>query len=561
MILEDKALQYCRDVISGKEPTTEEVIKQCKLTLKELKEQSDEGYPYFLDIDMVEKVEGILSIINFATGINNVIGTPVIDGLHGFQAYFFYSVFGWKFKSNNAKYRYNYITLFVPRKNAKSWMAAICLLIFLLTEDDYSEFYSICHSKELAGEIKKAMVQVIEASPLISKHFKISTTLSGQILCKLTNSFYKARVSEPNKNNAVRSTCFIADEIGAFTTKANILAMKSGQKNVVNGIQINCTTAYAEDKSIMIEELDYIRKVFNGVIKNDRMFALLYYATEEHLWDDEGLAMCNPLRIEDNYNTIREERQSALDKPSEREEYLTKDMNHFMPKNSGTSFIKIEDLRKCKVNTIDWTGRDIFLGLDLALTNDNCSYSMATYLKETDEIYADSYAFIPKDRIEEKNKFEKTNYYEHIKSGKCFACGDLTVNYLFIEQKIMEIEEKHGVHIIQIGYDISNCLSTANKLEAEGIKTVKIRQHSDTLHMPTKLLEEYILSKKFHYTENKLLEENFANAKVRLDETLRKYVSKKASAGKVDMVVSLIIALYLLQQKELLNKNSFVVQC
>jgi len=540
MILEDKALQYCRDVIGGTEPAPIEVKIQCQITLDDLVKQNDDDYPYFLDIEMVEKAEGILKLLNFATGIN-VIGTPVIDGLHGFQAYFFYSIFGWKYKSNSAKYKNNYITLFVPRKNAKSWMAAVTLIIFMITEDDYSEMYSICHSKELAGEIKKAMTQIIEASPLIKKHFKISTTLSGQILCKLTNSFYKARVAEPNKNNAVRSTCFIADEIGAFTTKANILAMKSGQKNVVNGIQVNCTTAYAVDKSIMIEELDYIRKVFNNVVKNERMFALLYYATEEHLWDDEGLAMANPLRIEDNYNTIREERQSALDKPSEREEYLTKDMNHFMPKNSGTSYINIDDLRKCKVESFSWTGRDVYLGLDLALTNDNCSYSMATY-------------------IEEKNKFEKTNYYEHIKSGKCFDCGDSTVNYLFIEQKIMEIEEKHGVHVVSIGYDRSNCLSSAQHLESEGYTCVIVRQHSDTLHMPTKLLEEYILSKKFHYTENELLEENFANAKVRLDETLRKYVSKKASAGKVDMVVSLIIALYLLQLEKLLNQNNFVVQ-
>lgn len=561
MILEDKALQYCRDVISGKELAPPEVKIQCQWTLEELEKRIDDDSQYYIDYDFLEKVEGIFRLLNFATGINNVIGTPILSGLHGFQAYFFYCVFGWKFKSNPSKYRYRDITLFIPRKNAKSWMCAVLLLVYLLTEDNYSEFYSICLDRDLAAEVKKAIAQIIDASPAITKYFKVPKTLNGRLECKLTHSFYQPRTAEGNKNNSIRPTVFIADECAAFKTKANINAMRSGQRNVTNAIQINTTTAYAEDKSIMLDELDYIKKVFHGTVdKNERMFALLYYASPDHLWDDIGLYMSNPLRIEDNYNTIREDRALALEKPKDREEYLTKSMNHFVPKNSGEAFIDIEDVKKCKVESFDWSGRRIYLGLDLALTRDNCSYSMATYIEDTDEIYADSFAFIPEDRIEEKIKFEKTNYYEHIESGKCFACGigTGTVSYSFIEKMIIDIEEKHNVTVVAIGYDRSNCLSTANKLEEAGYKTVQVRQHSDTLWMPTKLLREYIWSKRFHYTNNKLLEENFQNAKTKKDETLREYVSKKASNGKVDMVVSLIIALYLLQQEELLSNKFFV---
>lgn len=561
MILEEKALQYCRDVIDGKELAPPEVIVQCHWTLDELNKQQDDQFPYFIDYQFLEKVEGILSIINFATGINGVIGKPVIEEIHGFQAYFFYAVFGWKFKDNPDKYRYRDITLFIPRKNAKSWISGITLIIYMLTEDNYSEFYSVCLDRDLAAEVKKAIAQTIDASPAIKKYFTVPKTLNGKVTCKLTNSYYQPRTAESSKNNSIRPSVFIADEVGAFKNKNNINAMRSGQRNVVNAIQINTTTAYAEDKSIMLDELDYIKKVYNGTHdKNDRLFALLYYATPDHLWDDIGLYMSNPLRIEDNYNTIREDRQLAIEKPKDREEYLTKSMNHFVPSNSGESYIDIEDLRKCKVNSIDWTNRNVYLGLDLALTNDNCSYSMVAYDEKTGHILADSYAFIPEDRIPEKNVTEKENYYEHIASGKCFACGDLTVSYLYIEEMIMSIEEKHGVNIVGIGYDRSNCLSTAQKLEAAGYNCAIVRQHSDTLHMPTKLLQEYILSQNFEYEENKLLEINFQNAKVVEDNTLRKYVNKKRSRGKVDMVVSLIIATYLLQQEELLNADSFVVQ-
>ena len=57
-----------------------------------------------------------------------------------------------------------------------------------------------------------------------------------------------------------------------------------------------------------------------------------------------------------------------------------------------------------------------------------------------------------------------------------------------------------------------------------------------------------------------MLEINFQNARCTEDTNLNKYVNKKKSNGKVDMVVSLINAMYLLQQEQLYGDNGFVVQ-
>ena len=89
---------------------------------------------------------------------------------------------------------------------------------------------------------------------------------------------------------------------------------------------------------------------------------------------------------------------------------------------------------------------------------------------------------------------------------------------------------------------------------------VEIKQHSSVLHSPTKLLKEKILKQQFKYTENKLLEINFQNAKCVYDTNKNTYVNKKKSTGKVDMVVSLINAIYLLQQDVFLNQMDFLVQ-
>ena len=93
-------------------------------------------------------------------------------------------------------------------------------------------------------------------------------------------------------------------------------------------------------------------------------------------------------------------------------------------------------------------------------------------------------------------------------------------------------------------------MSSAQKWD-EKYETVEIRQHSGVLHSPTKLLQESVLEGHFRYESNRLLELNFQNARVTFDTNRNLYVNKKKSSGKVDMVVALINALYLLQTFEL----------
>lgn len=558
MLLE-KAKQYAEDCINGKEVTTFEVKTQCKWFLEDLEKQSNDYYPYYFDTKQIEIIEGILKLLNFATGLH-IVGKSIYEGLENFQAFFIANIFGWRYKSDSKKFRYREVDLFIPRKNTKTFLAALIIIILMLTEDEYSEFYSICLDRDLAGEVKKAISQILNASPLVSEYFNIPKTLSGRMECTLTHSFYQPRTSEANRNNSIKPSAFIADEYGAMKDNANVEAMRSGQLSVRNPLMFKLTTAYAEDKSIMLDELEYLKKIYKETEKDDRLFALVYYATEDHLWDDIGIMMANPLRIEENYEEIKRAREKALAKPSERIEFLTKNMNYFMPSNSGEEFISIDKLRLCK-NTrgvFNWSGKDVYIGIDLAMTNDNTAVSMVTM--EDDMIYAKSWTFIPADRIEEKNRRERTDYRRFIEEGNCFTCGDEIVSYAFIENFIMNLEKKYGVHIIQIGYDRFNCISTANKLDSAGYETVEIKQHSSVLHMPTKWLQEHILQRKFSYDGDKLYEINFQNAKCTYDTNMNRYINKKKSNGKVDMVMSTIDALYLLQQEVLNEENNFVCQ-
>jgi phage terminase large subunit-like protein len=135
----------------------------------------------------------------------------------------------------------------------------------------------------------------------------------------------------------------------------------------------------------------------------------------------------------------------------------------------------------------------------------------------------------------------------------------MTVDYAVIEKYVFDLESKYGVSIQALGYDRYNALSSAQKWE-QRYNTVEIRQHSDTLHMPTKFLKERILDKKFRYVSNRLYEANFENARCTYDTGLRLYVNKKKSSGKVDAAVATIDAVYLLQQDIIFGVDGFIVQ-
>lgn len=547
------AKRYAENVISGAEITPPEVKTQCEWFLNDYNNrQWDEDFPYYFDEEKVKGIEGILEVITFATGFS--AGMTLMEGLADFQCFFLANVFGWRFKEDPVRFRYRDNTLWIPRKNGKTFLCALVILLCLLTEQSYSEMYSISKDRELAAETKKALVQLITESDVLSKHFTTPSSLNGKMKCLITDSFYQPRTADANSNNGIRPGIIVCDEMGAFTSTSNYDAMRSGQLSVRNPLRFKLTTAYAVDNSIFLEEIAYIRKVYAGLIEDDRMFSLLYYADTENLWTEQGLFMSNPLRIEQNYNEIRDSRKEAIEKPASRTEFLTKHMNHFMADNSGESYVKIEDVRKGKLDSFDWTGRSVWLGLDLSMTTDNTAVAMVC--EEDLEIYADVFAFVPTDRIPEKNRMEKINYHDFIKEGNCFSCGESTIDYGYVEDFILQIEEKYGVTVQGIAYDRYNCLATAQRLEREGMITVEAKQHSSTLHPPTKLLQEKVINGEFHYTENKLLEINFQNCRVIYNNNMDMYLNKKKSTGRIDMCAALINACYLMQQDIIFNPDA-----
>ena len=260
------------------------------------------------------------------------------------------------------------------------------------------------------------------------------------------------------------------------------------------------------------------------------------------------------------YKNLKKKRTAAILYENKRENYLCKH-NNILYKGLGVEgYVDIQKVKQCKIveDKEFWREKRVWLGLDLSQSDDNTALAMVTELNG--QVYAKVFGFVPSDRVEFKSKKEHVDYKRLIEKNDCFSCGSEVIDYLFVKKKICEIENEYEVIVEQIGYDKWNALATVQALEADGYECVEIKQHSSVLHMPTKWLRELILSKDFKYFDNRMLEINFQNARCTEDTNKNKYVNKKKSTGKVDMVVALINAIYLLQQYILYGSDDFVAQ-
>lgn len=531
------------------------VRKQAKAWLKIVNGKDKQAY---VDISAYDKVCALLKLMRHPD-----LGCSMYDGLEDYAWFFIVATLCTKNRADNNRY-YQTAVLEIARKNFKTFNSAIIFILLMLIEPDFSRFFSVAPDLKLSKELQVALKKIIKSSPDIVDAFKV---LRSEIRCKITESDYTPLAYSEDRLDGKLANAFLADEAGAMDSYP-IEAMRSSQITLASKLGIIISTQYPNDDNGMIDEIDMSKKSLDGLVNIGHRFSLLYEPDDDLLvndkWqtNDNVIYQANPVAVSNKqvFEAIKDLRTAAILYDNKRENFLCKHCNIKYKGLGAEGYIDITKVKQCKIPKNDefWKGKNVYLGLDLSQTEDNTALAMACIYE--DKLYAKVFGFIPADRIDIKSKKEGVDYNRLVRNGCCYSCGSEVIDYRFVESVILNLESKYKVNIVQCGYDRYNAISTVQKLEAEGIECVEIKQHSSVLHPATKLLKEKILSKEFCYSDNQMLEINFQNARCTQDTNLNKYVNKKKSSGKVDMVVALINAVYLIQQDMLFGTDDFVVQ-
>ena len=552
-----EAYWYAVDVVednitvNGKNFTQAKYIKkQCQKFLDDLESSKTDDFPYYFDEEAMIQIMQLCRYINMGDGF--LVGRSAYDSLAPFQWFLILNVFCWKHKDKD-KRRYELAVLLISRKNAKTFLTALIIILLMLLEPKFSEFYSVAPSKDLSKKVKQEMRKIIKSSPFLDKKFK---DVFSETRCLLTESVFVPLACSNDKLDARKPNAFIGDEVGVLRDGYPIEAMKSGQLSVQNRLGILISTAY-DEVNPMEDYVEYSQKVLDGIIQDETHFSMIYRPDEPNNWlSDEAIWQTNPLAIylnecgiEDNLDYIYKMREQAINMPSTEKNYKTKLLNIKVSSLNLEPFIALDDLRKCKIDTYDWTDKEVHIGVDLSLSGDNTAVSILTFDYTLNKYVAQSWVFFPSDKVDEKSKKEKVDYMGYTNKGFCFPCGTRIIDYGYIEDFITDyLVNDLKVKVLSISYDKYNAISSVSKFEEIGFECVEIPQNYQTLHSATKLMQEKVITEEFLYVENDLFELNVTNAQLIYSSNGNlTMISKKNSNYKIDAVASLINAFVTIQ--------------
>lgn len=236
------------------------------------------------------------------------LNCTIYDGLEDYAWFFLIAVMCTKCRDPEKDIRY-YTTavLEIARKNFKTFNSAVIFILLMLTEPDFSRFFSVAPDLSLSSELRNAIRKIIKVSPALyddlDPAFKI---LRSQIICLLNDSEYTPLAYSQDRMDGKLANAFLADEAGALDDYP-VEAMRSSQITLFNKLGIIISTQYPNDNNVMISEIDIAKKTLEGLTEDRRTFALLYEPDNElqqgDIWmkDERVIFQSNPVAVVHDY--------------------------------------------------------------------------------------------------------------------------------------------------------------------------------------------------------------------------------------------------------------------
>jgi len=227
------------------------------------------------------------------------------------------------------------------------------------------------------------------------------------------------------------------------------------------------------------------------------------------------------------------------EKPQEKIEYITKDVNNFLPSSAGDPYIKIEAWKKCEVEHIDFKGKDVVLGVDASLTTDLTGLDMM--FVEDGIFYLKAHAFLPENTLPERR--ERIDYRTMENSGYCTITPGDIVDYNLLKERIREVEDLYECNVIAIATDPYNITATMQEL-ADEYEVILLKQSYSVLSAPIKQFRDDVYKGIIKYEKNKLLDWCMGNTTTVIGRASGDILLNKLNKNKtrIDMVVAAIFA-------------------
>lgn len=550
------AHQYARDVLAGTIPACKWVRLACERQLRDLERQGQPDFPYAFNPQLVdakgkEYFPGV-RICAFAELQPHIKGDWAARGqrirLEPWQCFFLVSAFGWVYAEgheNAGKRRFRVVDLIVPRKNAKSTLAAVIGNYMLAVDGEYgAEVYSGATSLKQALEVFKPALLMARKSPEFRLRFGVLPNASNLSVLE-TNSKFEPVIGKPG--DGASPSCAIVDEYHEHNTSELYDTMKTGMGARSQPLLLMITTAGANIGGPCYVHQVALQKVLEGVVVDERRFGLIYTVDKDDDWTDlASLRKANPnFGVSVNAEFMQAQLVEALNDPRKQAVFKTKHLNIWV--NAASPWLNLQNLQACGDATLDldaFLADAGFVGLDLASKTDIAS-KMLVFRRELPgadnqvetHYYVFSRHYLPAATID---KPENEHYRGWVEAGALVRTPGNMIDLNQIKEDVQDDAKRHTIS--EIAMDAWGSREIAPALQAEGHTVVDIPMTTRNLSEPMKLISALVDSGRFHHDDNPATVWMFSNVEVQEDRNENIFPRKSSAEKKIDAAVATIIA-------------------
>lgn len=533
------AIQYARDVVSGKKPACKYVIQACQRQLDDLESPPD-GYEYNTD-----RAARICAFVELCCHIKGPLASRgELITLADWQVFILTTVFGWIDDEGHRRFRRVYIE--VPRGNGKSsFSSPIGLYMLALDGEAGAEVYSAATTRDQARIVFRDAQAMARKMPKFTARFGIDVTAQAIVQLKSSSSF-KALSADGHTLDGLNIHLAVVDELHAHKSRDVYDVLETGMGKRPQSLLWLITTAGSNKHGICYEVRDYVLKVLNGTATDDAAnatFGIVYTIDDgDDPFDEATLRKANPnWGISVDPKVVLQTASKARQVATARANYLTKHLNVWVDANEA--LFDTEHWRRCEDKSLDeadFTDDESVIALDLASKIDIAA-KLNVYKRSVggkDHFYAFPTFYLPRAAIEEERH---PMYRGWEMQGDLTATAGETIDFAVIEDEIrLEVPGRNIRAVVADPWQAQHMLSN---LQRDNFPADEFRQTVANMSEATKSLDALMREGRVHHPGNAVLNWMIGNVVGHFDAKDNVYPRKELPGNKIDGAVALIMAL------------------
>lgn len=527
--------RYIADVLSGKIPVCKWVFLACKRHRDDMEKSRTSRWQFKYDREQAERACRFVSNLRHIKG-KWARGREKIT-LEAWQCFIVCMIFGWVSKKTGLR-RFRRAMLLVPRKNAKTTLAAAIGLYGFVADNEFgAEVYCGATSEKQALEVFSAARMMVTLDPDLKKTFGISVN-ARNLSVESTNSKFEPVIGIPG--DGASPSIAIHDEVHEHVTDAQIATMETGQGARENPLQLLISTAGDNQAGPCYIIMKEYEQILLGVFEDDTVFFLNYSLDPEDDWSSlEAARKANPnygISVMEDY--LEGQRKKALYSPRSAAAYKTKNLNLWV--NAAHAYFSIDDWNQAEDKDLkieQFTGREAWVSLDLSSKIDLASMNVLIPMDEKESFVNFSFNFLPEETVEQP----ENQHYRIWRDENWLTVTDgEIIDFEAIQDKLRWIAG--FLTIKAVAYDPFQATMLSTHLAKEGFPMLEYRQTVINFSDPMKQVEAWIKAKRIRHNGNPVLAFGVSNIEAKEDVKRNVYPRKPNDRRKIDPAIALLMS-------------------